>query len=51
MFCWACDGEFVAGIQRCPVCDLPPAADPPRHAPDRILSEEKQLPPPPAARP
>ena len=29
MFCWMCGGEFVAGIDRCPVCDARLIASPP----------------------
>jgi len=31
MFCSACGGEFVAGIPRCPVCDVPLVLDPPQN--------------------
>jgi len=30
MFCWMCGGEFVAELQRCPLCDVPLIADPPQ---------------------
>ncbi len=29
MFCWVCGAEFVAGIDRCPLCDVRLIASPP----------------------
>ncbi len=39
MFCWVCGAEFVAEIQRCPLCDVPLVVSPPREEPEAFADE------------